>query len=53
MRGLVQRRATPRPYSAHRGALAARWGYSLMRWSCAGGMRGGAGERTSPPVTVS
>ena len=26
--------------------------YSPMRRSCAGGMRGGDGERTSPPVTV-
>ena len=26
--------------------------YSLMSRSCAGGMRGGDGETTSPPVTV-
>ena len=31
-----------------RGALA----YSPMSWSCAGAMRGGDGDSTSPPVTV-
>ena len=31
-----------------RGGLA----YSLMSWSGAGGMRGGDGDTTSPPVTV-
>ena len=41
--------AQPNPTANTRGWLA----YSLMSRSCAGGMRGGDGDTTNPPVTVS
>ena len=41
-RGRARRTGQPR------GLLA----YSPMSWSCAGWMRGGDGDSTSPPVTV-
>ena len=61
MRGLVLERVTTRPNPTHRPNLAACWPVRLgrpdelhcpIRWSCAGGMRGGEGESSSAPVTV-
>ena len=34
-----------------RATLAPARAYSVMRWSCAGGMRGGDSSMTSPPMT--
>ena len=51
MRGLGTR-ATPRPNASHGPISRPTGAYSLMSRSCAGGMRGGDGSMTSPPVTV-
>ena len=44
--------ATPRPNASHGPISRPTGAYSLMSRSCAGGMRGGDGSMTSPPVTV-
>ena len=49
--GLARRRGNPKAGCPSRGNLAAGLAYSMSR-SCAGGMRGGEGDITSPPVTV-
>ena len=48
----VRRLCHPEPERPTSGNLATRWAYLLMSWSCAGGMCGGDGERTTPPVTA-
>ena len=43
--------ATTRPKPSHGPPSRPAKAYSVMRWSCAGGMRGGDGSMTSPPMT--